>query len=200
MGATVLLGPERENLCRRATAAELPELGGRTWVVEAQGLPNLIHEAIHALFLGGLADDYGFDYGQIPLDLALLEHRRHLWEELACCVLSTVVCAPLEDDPELFARDWFAEQFEIQGVFHGLEHDLAAFRARVDAHLQIAEHRAELLETVRIASSRLEEALAAVGCAAELPRCDVLEIWARYRSSWHPATARSALSVSVAPV
>jgi hypothetical protein len=180
MGATVVLGPDRENLCRRATPAEMVDLGGRAWIVEAQGLPNLIHELVHALFWGGLADDHGFDYGLIPLDLALREHRRYLWEELACCVLSTGICAPLQDDPESFARDWFAEQFEIQGVFHGLEHDLVGFRARVDAHLQIAEHRAELLETVCSARLRVEQALAGVGAAAELPPCDVLAIWSAY--------------------
>jgi len=165
----------------------LPDLGGCAWVVESQGLPNLIHEVVHALFLGHLADDHGFDYGQIPLDLARADHRRYLWEELACCVLSTVICAPLEDDPESFACDWFAEQFEIQGVFHGLEHDLAGFRARVDAHLQIAEHRAELLETVARGRDRLGQALAEVGLAAELPPCDPLAIWARYRASWAPS-------------
>jgi hypothetical protein len=191
MGARVLVGLERENLCRRATAAERIDLEAPEWVVEAQGLPNLIHELVHALFLGGLADDYGFDYGQIPLDLARPEHRRCLWEEFACCVLSTVVCAPFQDDPEWFARDWFAEQFEIQGVFHGLEHDLAAFRARVDAHLQIADHRAELLETIERARLRLEEALAGVGCLARVPRCDALSIWADYRSSWHLVIASS---------
>lgn len=184
MGATVLVDPARDNLCRRASPAEMVELGGRVWIVEAQGLPNLIHELVHALFLGALADDHGFDYGQIPLDLSLRDHRRHLWEELACCVLSTVICAPLEDDPESFARDWFAEQFEIQGVFHGLEHDLAGFRVRVDAHLQIAEHRAELLQTVDTARSRLESALAEVGVAAELPPSDPMAVWQDYRRGW----------------
>jgi hypothetical protein len=160
------------------------ELGGFEWVVESEGLPNLVHELVHALFLGRVADDHGFDYGQIPLDLTAAEHRRHLWEELTCCVLSTVICAPGEDDPESFARDWFTEQFEIQGVFHGLEHDLAGFRAHIQAQLDIAEHRAELLETVARGRILLARALAEVGCAAELPQCDVLAIWARYRASW----------------
>jgi hypothetical protein len=182
MGGSVVMGPARENLCRRASPTEMIDLAGRAWVVEAQGLPNLIHELVHALFLGGLADDHGFDYGQIPLDLNHRAHRRHLWEELACCVLSTVISAPLEDDPESFGGDWFAEQFEIQGVFHGLEHDLAGFRARVDAHLHIAEHRAELLDTVAEARSRLESAFAEAGVMTILPSCDVLEIWSRYRS------------------
>jgi hypothetical protein len=163
------------------------DLGGRAWIIEAQGLPNLIHEFVHVLFFGGLADDHGFDYGQIPLDLSLADHRRHLWEELACCVLSTVICAPFQDDPESFARDWFAEQFEIQGVFHGLEHNLQGFRARVDAHVQIAEHRTELLETVERAQLLVDRALEQVGCSAQMPPCDVLGIWARYRANWSVA-------------
>ncbi|MFO7564462.1 MAG: hypothetical protein R6X02_17580 [Enhygromyxa sp.] len=193
MGARVLLGRDRENLCRRALPREMAGLGGFEWVIESEGLPNLVHEIVHALFLGRLADDHGFDYGQIPLDLALPEHRRHLWEELTCCVLSTVICAPLEDDPESFACDWFAEQFEIQGVFHGLERDLVAFRAHIQAQLEIAEHRAELLETVARGRALLIQALATVGFMAELPQCDVLAIWDRYRASWSgdvPGVAR----------
>jgi hypothetical protein len=43
---------------------------------------------------GRLADDHGLDYGQIPLrPRARRAHRRHLWEELACCLVS---CAYLE--------------------------------------------------------------------------------------------------------
>lgn len=184
MGGMVVLGRGRENLCRRAHPHELADLGGCAWLIESEGLPNLVHELVHALFLGRLADDHGFDYGQIPLDLARPEHRRHLWEELACCVLSTVICAPLEHDPVAFACDWFAEQFEIQGVFHGLEHDLTHFRGRIDGQLQIAERRAELLETVERGRSLVSGAFAALGIPVEPPRCDTLAIWARYRASW----------------
>jgi hypothetical protein len=75
-------------------------------------------------------------------------------------------------DPPRFAREWFAEQFEIQGVFHGLEGDLERFRARIDA--QIRAHRPELVEVVARGRELLEAAL------PEVPPCDVLAIWADY--------------------
>ncbi len=182
MGGATLIGEDRENLCRRATDQETQELGGFAWVIEAQGLPNLIHEIIHALFLGRLADDHGFDYGQIPLDLSRRDQRRHLWEELACCVLSAVICAPWEDDPEAFARDWFAEQFEIQGVFHGLEHDLAGLRAHIAGALESPANRAELRETVGQARALLAAALNSVGFRADLPDENPMQTWQRYRA------------------
>ena len=80
-----LVGEQQENLCRRANTQEIAQFGGLQWVVEAQGLPNLIHEFLHAIFLGRLADDHGFDYREIPLDIELPQHRALLWEELACC-------------------------------------------------------------------------------------------------------------------
>jgi hypothetical protein len=184
MGGAVVLGEQRENLCRVATEAERGSLGGHPWIVESQGLPNLVHEVIHALFLGRLADDHGFDYGQIPLDLCRFEHRRHLWEELACCMLSTVICAAWEHDPAEFEREWFSEQFEIQGVFHGLDGDLAGFRSYIDAQLAKPSHLAELVETVELGRSRLAAALARVGGPVEVAECDVEQLWTRYRSTW----------------
>ncbi len=178
MGATTLIGEAQENLCRRANPQELQRSGGLGWVVEAQGLPNLIHEFLHALFLGGLDDDHGFDYGEIPLDVERPEHRAALWEELACCALSTAMCAPLMEDPRGFARAWFAEQFEIQGVFHGLEGDLARFRARVDE--QIRARPTELIETVERGRRLLGEALAEHGGLALIPPCDVVALWRDY--------------------
>jgi hypothetical protein len=175
MGGALLLGEQHENLCRRAHPHEISQFGGREWVVEAQGLPNLIHEFVHALFLRRLADDHGFDYGEIPLDVDRPEHRALLWEELACCALSTSTCAPLWDDPPRFARAWFAEQFEIQGVFHGLEDDLERFRARVDA--RVRAHGPELVEMVARGRGLLAEVL------QEVPPCDVLAIWADYLSA-----------------
>ena len=112
-------------------------------VIEAQGLPNLVHELVHALFLGRLDDDHGFDYGLIPLDLALADHRRHLWEELACCVVSVAYGCDSHATPRQ-RLDWFIEQFEIQGVFHGLEHDLPGFRARIDGAIASPPLRDEL--------------------------------------------------------
>jgi hypothetical protein len=178
MGGATLLGEERENLCRRANAQESLQYGGLAWIIEAQGLPNLIHEFVHALFLRGLADDHGFDYGEIPLDVDRPEHRALLWEELACCALSTSTCAPLSGDPQGFARAWFTEQFEIQGVFHGLEGDLDQFRARVDG--QIRAHGPELVETVERGRALLEAALRPHAGDTHLPPCDVLAIWADY--------------------
>lgn len=188
MGGATLIGEARDNLCRRATAQEKKVFGQGSgqfgqdveWIVESQGLPNLVHELIHALFLGRLADDHGFDYGQIPLDLGRREHRRYLWEELACCALSTVICAQFESDPETFAREWFAEQFEIQGVFHGLEHDLIAFRARIGAQLAQPEGREELTNTVERGRRLVHEGLAGVGVVADLPACDAIQLWRRY--------------------
>src|SRR5437868_12048439 len=69
MGGVSLIGEHHENLCRRANDQEIRQYGGLKWVVEAQGLPNLIHEFVHACFLGRLDDDHGFDYGEIPLDV-----------------------------------------------------------------------------------------------------------------------------------
>jgi hypothetical protein len=180
MGGAILLGEQQENLCRRANLQEISQFGGIQWIVEAQGLPNLIHEFVHALFLRRLADDHGFDYGEIPLDVDRPDHRALLWEELACCAVSTSTCAPLWADPPRFTRAWFAEQFEIQGVFHGLEGDLERFRARVDG--QIRAHGSELVETVARGRTLLEEALRphAGGMAISLPPCEVLAIWAEY--------------------
>jgi hypothetical protein len=47
-----------------ATPASAP------FIVAAAGLPNLLHELVHVLQAGRLADDHGLDYGQIPYDLA----------------------------------------------------------------------------------------------------------------------------------
>jgi hypothetical protein len=176
MGGVTLIGEQQENLCRRANTQEISQYGGLEWIVEAQGLPNLIHEFVHALFLRGLADDHGFDYGEIPLDVDRPDHRALLWEELACCALSTSTCAPLVADPQGFARAWFTEQFEIQGVFHGLEGDLEQFRARVDS--QIRAHGPELVETVERGRHLLDAALPPP--ATLIPPCDVLAIWADY--------------------
>jgi hypothetical protein len=180
MGGAILIGPERDNLCRRATALEMMEMGGHEWVIEAQGLPNLIHEVVHALFLGRLDDDHGFEYGEIPLDMGDCAHRAHLWEELACCALSTTTCAPLRTESAHFTRDWFAEQFEIQGVFHGLEHDLDAFRAHIARLLEIPERIAELEATVAEGHDLLADALREVGADYELPPCDAMVLWQEY--------------------
>jgi hypothetical protein len=185
LGGQTLVGEGHENLCRRANAQELPRLDGRQWIVEAQGLPNLIHEFIHILFLGRLDDDHGFDYGEIPLDVERPDHRAALWEELACCALSTSTCAPLWADPQIFARAWFAEQFEIQGVFHGLEDDLHGFRGRVDEQIRLRE--AEWIETVERGRRLFGEALAPHGGLALIPPCDAVGLWRDYLANCNAA-------------
>lgn len=176
MGGEVRVDPEGENLCRRARPGE-PDAA---FVIEAQGLPNLVHELVHALFLGRLDDDHGFDYGLIPLDLAQPEHRRHLWEELACCVISVAYGGR--------SLAWFVEQFEIQGVFHGLEHDLPGFRDRIDRAVGRADWRAELEATVTQGYDLVRAALLAEGAPVSigLPN-DVLgfdTLWREYRRDW----------------
>ncbi len=184
MGGEARVGPQWENLCRRARPDERRTGSGPDWIVESEGLPNLIHELVHALFLGELADDHGFDYGQIPLDLRVPIHRGILWEELTCCVVSAACCAPLAADPRTFQSAWFAEQFEIQGVFHGLEADLPEFRAHIDAALGREEWARERRTTLETGYSRLADALVSVG-GEPWPRLrpSILDVWRIYRSA-----------------
>ncbi len=184
MGGRVRLDPEGDNLCRRARLDE----SGPDFVVEAQGLPNLVHELVHALFLGRLEDDHGFDYGLIPLDLAQSDHRRHLWEELTACVVSVAY------GESRFRQAWFIEQFEIQGVFHGLEHDLDGFRDRVDQAVSRPDWRTELEDALSFGFREVRDQLLAAGAPVELAGLnDVLQfesIWQEYRQSWSVSGAR----------
>ena len=118
-GARVVIDRSGENLVEVV-------VGGQP-VVRAQGLPNLVHEFVHVLHAGGLADDHGIDYGRIPFDLATSAGRAVLWDELSCCVTS---CMYLSRDADIDA--WFAEQLEIQPVFYGAEHRPARFWQQVD--------------------------------------------------------------------
>ena len=117
MGAVVRVSPELENLVRSTP---------KGFIVESQGLPNLIHELVHALEAGYLADDHDFPYREIPLNPRNVGHRRLLWDELACCLLS---CA---FTPQHERVDWFLEQLEIQPVFYGMEDNPADFVRLVD--------------------------------------------------------------------
>jgi hypothetical protein len=186
MGGCVRIDPNGENLCRRAREGELES----AWVIEAQGLPNLVHELVHAIFLGRLEDDHGFDYGTIPLDLAHADDRRQLWEELACCVISAAYAERFEDPG--FRLAWFIEQFEIQGVFHGLEGDLPGFRERVDGAVGRADWRAELEAVLDFGFRETRDRLLAVGAPADLACLnDVLEferVWEEYRRLWDVAS------------
>ncbi|PCC66555.1 hypothetical protein SAMN02745121_00716 [Nannocystis exedens] len=174
MGAEVVIAAGDDNLIR-ARRADDP--GYRPFVVVAAGLPNLVHEFAHAIQARRLADDHGFDYGLIPLDLRVAEQRALLWEELACSVLSCAY-APAGGDVDA----WFKEQVEIQGVFYGVSEG-AEFAALVDATR--AAHPGELPATVEAAYRAVAQALRAVGAAdaeAEPPQHLTFEaLWARYR-------------------
>lgn len=122
--------------------------------VEAQGLPNLVHELVHALFAGRLDDDHGIDYGAIPFDLDTSPGRALLFEELTCCALSCEVLeAELRRRGEGEARRrarvdaWFREQVEIQPVFFGMDEQPEAFAARVSSLLEARGDEAQATVT-----------------------------------------------------
>jgi hypothetical protein len=175
MGAEVIIHSLDDNLVRSRRPGDP---GDAPFIVAAAGLPNLLHELVHVLQAGRLADDHGLDYGQIPYDLGRAEHRRILWDELACCVIS---CAYLEAEKE---ADWFAEQVGIQGVFYGYDDDPAAFLAAVDR--TVGEHGAEFEAVLRDAYAAVEGALLAAGSAEALARprqrLDFAPLWARLRA------------------
>ena len=192
MGARVEIAIGGENLVRRLSSASerrvgsTPDLGpvaardrahGRRFVpaapiavVQAEGLPNLLHELVHAVQVGRLDDDHGVDYSAIPFDLGTPAGRAVLWDELACCVMS---CAYLRahgraaragaPDREVMAEveAWFREQVEIQPVFYGMEDDPPAFFARVGTLLHT--HAAEAQAVLDRAQAATERALLAAG-------------------------------------
>jgi hypothetical protein len=175
MGAEVVIADGDDNLIR-ARRADDP--GDRSFVVVAAGLPNLVHEFAHAVQAGRLADDHGFDYGLIPLDLRVREQRALLWEELACSVLSCAY-APAGGD----VGAWFKEQVEIQGVFYGVREG-PEFADLVDATR--AAYPGELAAAVEGAYRAVAGALRAAGAAdAEVVPREHLSfeaLWERYRA------------------
>lgn len=173
-GAVVAVGDGDENSVR--------SVAGGGYEVVVQGLPNLLHEVLHALQAGVVADDHGIDYGLIPFDVRVDGERRILWEEIACAVVS---CSFLAD--EAGVDPWFAEQVEIQGVFYGFaEDDLAGLRAFIEA--TDAAHPGEVEGVVAAAHMLLEARLRAVGAPEALAkaprRCTFEELWRRYRRGW----------------
>lgn len=126
-GADVLIGPEQENSVR---PRRHDDPGDLPWIVEAEGLPNLLHEFMHALQAGGLAADHGIDYALIPFDTSRPEQRLLLWQELACCTIS---CAYLADRPAR-VQPWFNEQAGILHHFYGYD-GAEPFFAHVDGLL-----------------------------------------------------------------
>jgi hypothetical protein len=175
MGAEVVIHSLDDNLVRSRQAGDP---GEAPFIVAAAGLPNLLHELVHVLQAGRLADDHGLDYGQIPYDLGRVEHRRILWDELACCVIS---CAYLEAEQE---SAWFAEQVGIQGVFYGFDDDSAGFLAAVER--AVCAHGGELDAVLKDAYAAVEAALRATGCAPTLalPRrhLEFGPLWVRLRA------------------
>ncbi len=173
MGARVEIAAGGENLVRSLACD--PALGGPHALVQAEGLPNLLHELAHAVQAGRLEDDYGIDYTAIPFDLDDAAGRAVLWDELACCLTS---CAYLWTHgraaraglpPALVRREveaWLREQLEIQPVFYGMEADPAAFVERVFALL--CTHHAEAQAVVDRAYAALEHALLAAGAHADV--------------------------------
>ncbi len=154
MGAEVVIAAGDDNLIR-ARRADDP--GDRPFVVVAAGLPNLVHEFAHAIQAGRLADDHGFDYGLIPLDLRAQEQRRCCWEELACSVLSCAY-APAGGDVDAVVQGAGRDP----GVFYGVSEG-AEFAALVDATR--AAHPAELPATVEAAYRAVAQALRGAGAA-----------------------------------
>lgn len=175
MGGEVVIHTSDDNLVRSRRPGDP---GSAPFIVAAAGLPNLLHELLHALQVGRLADDHGFDYGRIPYDLEVADQRRCLWEELACCVIS---CAYLDPAHE---AEWFAEQVGIQGVFYGHDDDPAGFLAAVDR--AVARHGDELEAVLARAYMEVEARLRAVGAAPALAapraRLDFSALWTRFRA------------------
>lgn len=168
MGARVEIAVGGENLVRSLARDRAP--GGPVALVQAEGLPNLLHELAHAVQAGRLEDDYGIDYTAIPFDLHTVGGRAVLWDELACCITS---CAYLRqhgrsartgEPAAVVAAEveaWFLEQVEIQPVFYGMESDPPAFVERVIALLE--SHGAEAQAVLDRAYAGIERALVAAG-------------------------------------
>jgi hypothetical protein len=180
LGARVRIDRDADNLVRRL-APPSPWLAE----VESQGLPNLLHEAVHIVLAGRLDDDHGIDYGAIPFDLEQPAGRRVLWEELAACAVS---CAYLERprdgerpaDVAARVAAWFREQLDIQPVFYGMDDDPPGFWHRTRA--LAAAHADELAATLDEAHAKLEALLLAGGAAPERAcarRLDLDAVWDR---------------------
>ncbi len=176
MDGEVVITSGEDNLIRGRQAGDP---GTRPWVIVASGLPNLLHELVHAVQVGFLADDHGLDYGQIPYDLARAEHRRILWDELAACTLS---CAWGEAADE---EAWFAEQIGIQGIFYGYEEDEPGFHAAIDRVTEKFVH--EMREIHAGAYAEVERRLRAAGAPPALarPRARLAfaDLWRRFRAA-----------------
>ncbi|MEX1367106.1 MAG: hypothetical protein AB1Z98_28520 [Nannocystaceae bacterium] len=195
MGAHVTIAQGGENLVRRIEPGSTSPEGASplaTAQVQAEGLPNLLHELVHAVQAGRLDDDYGIDYSAIPFDLRTPAGRAVLWEELACCVVS---CAYLPtagseghaEGPGPSVASWFREQLEIQPVFYGMEDDPPAFVERVGRLL--TRYGDEVDAVLGRAYAATEQALLGAGAA---PSVSAPRIRPSARSLW-PLLSPSAL-------
>lgn len=192
LGASVSVSEDGENLVRAlpptaaGDTAHVSPIPIRGEVV-AQGLPNLMHELVHAVLAGRIDDDHGIDYSAIPFDLATRSGRAVLWEELSCCWLSCgylrADCHRRQDgrDPAATADAWFYEQVDIQPVFYGLEDDTLGFVDRVQRLL--AGQASEADAVMSRARHQTAAALTAAGAPDDVaqPRLpeSVHEIWDR---------------------
>ncbi|MFO0980932.1 MAG: hypothetical protein U1E76_04135 [Planctomycetota bacterium] len=66
MGAQVRIDADGDNLVRASEPGDGTTLG---FVIEAQGLPNLLHELVHVVQLGRLERDHGTPYRAILFDV-----------------------------------------------------------------------------------------------------------------------------------
>lgn len=145
--------------------------------IEVEGLPNLLHELVHAALAGRLADDHGFDYGAIPYDTDTIDGRAVLWDELSAAVISCAYLMPEREptaDAWTRASAWFDEQLGIQPVFYGLEHEPARFWDRVPTLART--HASELTAMTACGYARVD-ALLRWGGGESCPRPAALDFW-----------------------
>jgi len=169
LGAEVRFAADAENCVRRrkpdepcatpsGNAAALP------FVIEVQGVPNLLHELAHVVLLGRVDKDHGTPYAKIPFDMTTPDGRRLLFEELACCVAS----ASFHPGSDADAQAWFAEQVGIQDCFFGCDGDPQRLNEGIAR--EVAAHREELDEVIARAHARLAVALTTAGAPPEVAR------------------------------
>lgn len=149
-------------------------------VVEACGLPNLLHELVHVVLAGRLADDHGIDYQAIPYDLGRAAGRAVLWDEVAACVVSCayLLGAPTDGADWVRVDGWFDEQLGIQPVFYGMDDDPDAFWSALPR--LVAAHAGECDAMIASAYDRVGRLLAwAAMYTREPERLSFATLWQR---------------------
>jgi hypothetical protein len=167
LGGEVRLFADAENCVRRREAGEpcMAPSGDATslpFVIEVQGLPNLLHELAHVVLLGRVEKDHGTPYSKIPFDMATPDGRRLLLEELACCVAS----ASFHPGSDADAQAWFEEQVGIQDCFFGCDGDPKRLLGAIAR--EVAAHREALDDVIARAHARLAVALTKAGAPPEV--------------------------------